>query len=118
MKPTGDQATPGALATPQASDEPEASEAPGAHGARPGTWIARYKPDLSIRFFSSSADASRARRPTDLVLFLLAALTLGLVSIAAPEPTAADEWFTRLVKDLPGLLGWFWRCRARPPGSP
>jgi uncharacterized membrane protein YbhN (UPF0104 family) len=108
VKPTDDQATPEALATPEASEEPEASEAPGAHGARPGTWIARYKPDLSIRFFSSSADASRARRPTDLVLFLLAALTLGLVSIAAPDPTAADEWFTQFVKDLPGLLGWFW----------
>ena len=108
MKPTDNQATPEALAAPEASEGPEASEAPGAHGARPLTWIARYKPDLSIRFFSSSADASRARRPTDLVLFLLAALTLGLVSIAAPDPTAADEWFTQFVKDLPGLLGWFW----------
>src|SRR5215211_6789663 len=28
--------------------------------------------------------------------------------VAAPEPTAADEWFTRLLKDLPGLLGGFW----------
>src|SRR6185503_2218234 len=25
-----------------------------------------------------------------------------------PDPTAADERFTKLVKDLPGLLGWFW----------
>jgi len=111
VKPADDHATPGAPATPatpEVSEEPEASQAPGPHGARPGTWIARYKPDLSIRFFSSSADASRARRPTDLVLFLLASLTLGMVSIAAPEPTAADEWFTRLVRDLPGLLGGFW----------
>jgi uncharacterized membrane protein YbhN (UPF0104 family) len=87
---------------------PEAPGAPAAPARRRGTWIARYKPDLSVRFFSSSADASRVRRPTDLILFFLATLTLGLVSIAAPDPTAADERFTKLVKDLPGLLGWFW----------
>ena len=90
----------------------EDGAAPAAATARRGTWIARYKPDLSVRFFSSSADAPRARRPTDLILVLLAALTLGLVSIAAPDPTAADERFTELVKDLPGLLGWFWEVAS------
>ena len=34
-------------------------------GGRQGTWIAPYKPDLSVRFYSSSTDAARARRPTD-----------------------------------------------------
>ena len=89
---------------------PEAPEAPGAVAPpeRPGTWIARYKPDLSIRFFSSSADAARARRPTDVVLVLFAAATLGLVSIVAPDPTAFDQRIAKLVNDLPGLLGWFW----------
>ena len=89
---------------------PEAPEAPGAAAPpeRPGTWIARYKPDLSIRFFSSSADAARARRPTDVVLVLFAAATLGLVSIVAPDPTAFDQRIAKLVNDLPGLLGWFW----------
>ena len=89
---------------------PEAPEAPGAVAPpeRPGTWIARYKPDLSIRFFSSSADAARARRPTDVVLVLLAGATLGLVSIVAPDPTAFDQRIAKLVNDLPGLLGWFW----------
>src|SRR5512132_812110 len=87
---------------------PEVSGAPAASARRRGTWITRYKPDLSVRFFSSSADASRARRPTDLVLFFIAAITLGLVSLFAPDPTAADARFTELVKDLPGLLGWFW----------
>ena len=108
MKPKDDQALPEAT-EPHAVSEPEA---PGAAPPRRGTWIARYKPDLSVRFFSSSADAARARRPTDLILFLLAALTLGLVSIAAPDPSSADAWFTRLVKDLPGLLGWFWEIAS------
>ena len=99
-------------------DDQAATKPPGAPGSldgpagRRGTWIARYKPDLSVRFFSSSADASRARRPTDLILFLLAALTLGLVSIATPNPTAADERFTKLIKDLPGLLGWLWEVAS------
>src|SRR4029450_13548562 len=69
-------------------------------------------PDLSVRFFSSSADAPRARRPTDLVLFFFDVLTLGLVSLFAPDPTAADARFTELVKDLPGLLGWFWETAS------
>jgi uncharacterized membrane protein YbhN (UPF0104 family) len=91
---------------------PEAPGAPDAPSGRRGTWIARYKPDLSVRFFSSSADAPRARRPTDLVLFFVAAITLGLVSLFAPDPTAADARFTELVKDLPGLLGWFWEIAS------
>jgi uncharacterized membrane protein YbhN (UPF0104 family) len=99
VKPKDDQGTPVAQEAPDAA-------------RRRGTWIARYKPDLSVRFFSSSADAPRARRPTDLVLFLLAAVTLGLVSLFAPDPTAADARFTELVKDLPGLLGWFWEIAS------
>ena len=93
---------------------PEAPEAPAAAAPpeRAGTWIARYKPDLSIRFFSSSADAARARRPTDVVLILLAGATLGLVSIVAPDPTAVDQRITKLVNDLPGLLGWFWETAS------
>ncbi|HET9248834.1 MAG TPA: hypothetical protein VFP13_02680, partial [Actinomycetota bacterium] len=87
---------------------PEVSEGAG----RSGTWFARYKPDLSVRFFSSSADAPRSRRPTDLILFFLAAVTLGLVSLFAPDPTAADARFTQLVEDLPGLLGWFWEVAS------
>jgi hypothetical protein len=103
VKPMDDQAAPKAPGAPGSPDGP---------AERRGTWIARYKPDLSVRFFSSSADASRARRPTDLVLFFLAAVTLGLVSLFAPDPTAADARFAELVKDLPGLLGWFWEIAS------
>jgi uncharacterized membrane protein YbhN (UPF0104 family) len=97
---------------PEGASAVEATDAPAASPGRRGTWIARYKPDLSVRFFSSSTDASRVRRPTDLILFLLATMTLGLVSIWAPDPTAADERFTKLIKDLPGLLGWFWEVAS------
>jgi uncharacterized membrane protein YbhN (UPF0104 family) len=84
----------------------DATESAGPHGPR--SWIARYKPDLSIRFFSSATDATRARRPTDVILFVLSAVALGLVSLFAPSPTATDGAISKIVKDLPGLLGWFW----------
>ena len=102
MKPMDEGSARGPRETPGAAAPPE----------RPGTWIARYKPDLSIRFFSSSADAARARRPTDVVLVLFAAATLGLVSIVAPDPTAVDQRIAKLVNDLPGLLGWFWETAS------
>ena len=91
--------------TRQRGDE-AAAQPEGAHGRR--SWIARTKPDLSIRFFSSATDAARARRPTDVIWFVLAAVGLGLVSLFAPDRTAVDAATSRLVKDLPGLLGWFW----------
>ncbi len=83
-----------------------ATESRGGRGPR--SWISRYRPDLSIRFFSSAADASRARRPTDGVLFVLSVVGLGLVSLFAPDRTAIDATTSKLVKDLPGLFGWFW----------
>ncbi|HET8526448.1 MAG TPA: hypothetical protein VFM81_07395, partial [Actinomycetota bacterium] len=91
--------------TRQRGDE-VVTESEGARGPR--SWIARYKPDLSIRFFSSAADASRARRPTDVLLFVLSVVGLGLVSLFAPDRTAIDATTSKLVKDLPGLFGWFW----------
>ena len=94
--------------TRRRDDRPPADEAV-AEGARgPRSWIARTKPDLSIRFFSSATDADRARRPTDVILFAGSAVALGFVSLFAPDPTAADGTISRIVKDLPGLLGWFW----------
>jgi uncharacterized membrane protein YbhN (UPF0104 family)/tRNA A-37 threonylcarbamoyl transferase component Bud32 len=91
--------------TRQRRDE-AAARSEGTH--RPRSWIARTKPDLSIRFFSSATDAARVRRPTDVVLFVLSVAGLALVSLFAPDRTAIDETTSRLVKDLPGLLGWFW----------
>ena len=75
---------------------------------RSSSWVTRYTPDLSIRFFSSSAEARRARRPTDAVLLFLALVVLGLVSLFAPTVTTADSEIIAVVDALPGLFGWFW----------
>jgi hypothetical protein len=63
---------------------------------------------IGIRIFSSASDAPRARRPTDVVLLIGAVLTVLVLSIPAPGPTALDTAITNLVKELPGLFGWFW----------
>jgi uncharacterized membrane protein YbhN (UPF0104 family) len=61
-----------------------------------------------VRIFSSASDAPRARRPTDLVLLVLAIAGVALISVPAPGPTAIDTSVSHLVADLPGLAGWFW----------
>jgi uncharacterized membrane protein YbhN (UPF0104 family)/tRNA A-37 threonylcarbamoyl transferase component Bud32 len=61
-----------------------------------------------IRLFSSAADAPRSRRPTDVVLLVLTVLTVAVLSFPAPGPTSIDSLVTDLVRDLPGLFGWFW----------
>ena len=63
---------------------------------------------LDIRIFSSESDAPRARRPTDVVLLIVAVLGLLILSVPAPGPTKIDRAITGLVQDLPGLFGWFW----------
>lgn len=79
-----------------------------ASAPRSSSWVRRYTPDLSIRFFSSSAEAPRARRPTDAVLLFLALVILGVVSLFAPNATTADSEIVKVVDALPGLFGWFW----------
>jgi uncharacterized membrane protein YbhN (UPF0104 family) len=61
-----------------------------------------------IRLFSSASDAPRSRRPTDVVLLALAVLTVVVLTFPAPGPTTIDSLVTDLVKNLPGLFGWFW----------
>ena len=63
---------------------------------------------IGIRIFSSASDAPRARRPTDVVLLIVAVLTVLVLSIPAPGPTTLDTDITNLIKELPGLFGWFW----------
>ena len=61
-----------------------------------------------IRLFSSASDAPRSRRPTDVVLLALAVLTVVVLTFPAPGPTSIDSLVTGLVRELPGLFGWFW----------
>jgi uncharacterized membrane protein YbhN (UPF0104 family)/tRNA A-37 threonylcarbamoyl transferase component Bud32 len=81
-------------AAPTGSDRPARSVA---HAWRRG-----------IRLFSSAADAPRSRRPTDVVLLVLTVLTVAVLSFPAPGPTSIDSLVTGLVRNLPGLFGWFW----------
>ena len=61
-----------------------------------------------IRIFSSASDAPLARRPTDVILLIVAVIGVVTLSFFAPGPTAIDKTFSDLVRELPGLLGWFW----------
>ena len=63
---------------------------------------------IGVRIFSSASDAPRARRPTDAALVILTIVIVALLSIPAPGPTKLDTAITTLIKDLPGLFGWFW----------
>jgi len=60
------------------------------------------------QLWSSAADAPLERRPTDVVLLVLAVLILALLSIPAPGPGTLDDAVISLLTALPGLLGWFW----------
>ena len=74
-----------------------------------GTTLARLLPGsrMTVRFFSSASDARRSRRPTDAVLLVGCALTVGLVTIASATSSLAESIAT-VVQALPGLIGWFW----------
>jgi uncharacterized membrane protein YbhN (UPF0104 family) len=60
-----------------------------------------------IRFFSSAADAPRARRPTDFVLCAVAISTVATTAALAPDPKDASAT-AAFIQSLPGLFGWFW----------
>ncbi len=61
-----------------------------------------------VRLFSSASDAPRARRPTDIVLFVLATSVAAALSFAAPGPGTIDSAVVNFFGALPGLIGWFW----------
>src|SRR5829696_7160536 len=61
-----------------------------------------------IRVFSSTSDAPRSRRPTDMVLLALAVVAVVVLTFPAPGPTSIDSLVSNLVQGLPGLFGWFW----------
>ena len=63
--------------------------------------------DLHVRFFSSSATAPRARRPTDAILLFLALAWVG-VATALGSTNRVSSAIEAFITALPGLLGWFW----------
>ncbi len=62
------------------------------------------------RMFSSTVDATRLRRPTDVLLIVLCTLGLGLITVDAPGPTALDTSVDRLLAELPRAVDWFWQA--------
>src|SRR6188474_2166199 len=70
----------------------------------------RARRAAGIRIFSSASDASRSRRPTDAIMLALAIVGAVALSFPAPGPTAIDTAATNLVRQLPGLAGWFWEA--------
>ena len=61
-----------------------------------------------IRFFSSAADAPRARRPTDVMLFIASLVGLAVAVLLAPETTTSASPTAELLGSFRGLFGWFW----------
>jgi uncharacterized protein (TIRG00374 family) len=61
-----------------------------------------------LRFYSSQALAPRVRRPTDVLLLVLALLALIAAAFLAPGPTALDNALTALIAELPGFASWAW----------
>ncbi|MGZ8578383.1 MAG: lysylphosphatidylglycerol synthase transmembrane domain-containing protein [Actinomycetota bacterium] len=90
-----------------ATQEDEAAPEPGG-GENPDDVRPRARRELGVRIFSSASDAPRARRPTDVVLLIVAFVAVAILSVPAPGPTVIDTEITDLVKALPGLFGWFW----------
>jgi uncharacterized protein (TIRG00374 family) len=79
---------------------------------RSGGRLAKLDPraigHADVRIFSSASDAPKARRPTDVILLIVSVIGVVTLSFFAPGPTAIDRTITQLVKELPGLFGWFW----------
>ncbi len=61
-----------------------------------------------IRIFSSASDAARARRPTDLVLLIAAAIAVVGLAMLAPA-TSLDGAVAQLLASLPGSLTALWQ---------
>jgi len=61
-----------------------------------------------IRFFSSAAAAPRARRPTDVVLFIVSVVGLAIAILLAPDSADPGSATATFLRSLPGLVGWFW----------
>lgn len=61
-----------------------------------------------VRVWSSAAGAPRLRRPTDILLLVVSVLALGLLALAAPGPSGADDALDTLLAWLQPLFGWLW----------
>lgn len=75
--------------------------------SRWGTRRLLSKAMTPIRFFSSAADAPRARRPTDVVLCVVSIAAIATTAALAPDSKDTSTT-AAFIRSLPGLFGWFW----------
>ena len=68
----------------------------------------RRRVDGLVRVWSSAAGAPRLRRPTDILLLVVSILALGVLALAAPGPTGADDALATFLAWLQPLFGWLW----------
>ena len=61
-----------------------------------------------VRVWSSSADAGRKRRPTDVLLLIGSLLVLGGLAVFAPGPTGLDTALVSLLDALPSVVDLIW----------
>jgi uncharacterized membrane protein YbhN (UPF0104 family)/tRNA A-37 threonylcarbamoyl transferase component Bud32 len=77
--------------------------------ARLRAWAGRRsRTAAGIRVFSSSAQAPRARRPTDVLLLILSIGALVLFAVLYNAGSAEGGPLAHAITSLPGLFGWFW----------
>ncbi|MGZ4786312.1 MAG: lysylphosphatidylglycerol synthase domain-containing protein [Acidimicrobiales bacterium] len=61
------------------------------------------------RLFSSGVDEPRARRATDIILVIAAAVALGLLSLVAVPQAGYERALTTLARAVPGVFDSLWR---------
>ncbi|MEZ0448704.1 lysylphosphatidylglycerol synthase transmembrane domain-containing protein [Cellulomonas sp. ICMP 17802] len=66
------------------------------------------RPGAFMRVWSSAAGAPRLRRPTDVLLLIASVVALGLLALAAPGPSGADEAIDTVLARLEPVFGWLW----------
>jgi uncharacterized membrane protein YbhN (UPF0104 family) len=74
---------------------------------------AQFSPLRIFRMFSSSANAPRQRRPTDVLMLLVSLVLVVVPALNAPGPMTIDSAVAALLTELDAALGWFWQlCYA------
>jgi uncharacterized membrane protein YbhN (UPF0104 family) len=61
-----------------------------------------------VRVWSSAPGAQLLRRPTDVLLLLIAVLLLAALAVPMPGPTQADDAVVGLLDSLPSAVGLLW----------
>ncbi len=61
-----------------------------------------------FRMFSSSAQAHRQRRPSDVLGLVVGIAVIALVSVDAPGPTGIDRAVEAVLDEASGALQWIW----------